>query len=53
MTRRDVAIKKISNVCELPTIAKRTLREVKILRHFRRHDNIISLVDIMRSPEAE
>uniref|UniRef100_A0A3B4X7C9 Mitogen-activated protein kinase 7 n=1 Tax=Seriola lalandi dorsalis TaxID=1841481 RepID=A0A3B4X7C9_SERLL len=42
--RRDngqqVAIKKISNAFEVVTNAKRTLRELKILKHFK-HDNII------------
>ncbi|CAL8304792.1 unnamed protein product [Lota lota] len=49
--RRDngqkVAIKKISNVFEVLTNAKRTLRELKILKHFK-HDNIIAIKDILQ-----
>lgn len=49
-TGRKVAIKKISKAFEVVTIAKRTYRELKILRHFR-HENIISLLDVMEPPE--
>uniref|UniRef100_A0A3P8WUZ8 Mitogen-activated protein kinase n=1 Tax=Cynoglossus semilaevis TaxID=244447 RepID=A0A3P8WUZ8_CYNSE len=49
--RRDngqqVAIKKISNAFEVVTNAKRTLRELKILKHFK-HDNIIAIQDILQ-----
>ncbi|XP_034049177.1 mitogen-activated protein kinase 7 isoform X2 [Thalassophryne amazonica] len=49
--RRDnghqVAIKKISNAFEVVTNAKRTLRELKILKHFK-HDNIIGIKDILQ-----
>ncbi|XP_018619931.1 mitogen-activated protein kinase 7 [Scleropages formosus] len=49
--RRDngqrVAIKKIPNAFEVVTNAKRTLRELKILKHFK-HDNIIAIKDILR-----
>ncbi|KAM8877173.1 mitogen-activated protein kinase 7 [Synchiropus picturatus] len=49
--RRDsgqqVAIKKISNAFEVLTNAKRTLRELKILKHFK-HDNIIAIKDILQ-----
>nr|XP_057918665.1 mitogen-activated protein kinase 7 [Doryrhamphus excisus]XP_057918666.1 mitogen-activated protein kinase 7 [Doryrhamphus excisus] len=49
--RRDngqqVAIKKISNAFEVVTNAKRTLRELKILKHFK-HDNIIAINDILQ-----
>lgn len=49
--RRDngqqVAIKKISNAFEVVTNAKRTLRELKILKHFK-HDNIIAIKDILQ-----
>ncbi|XP_021172405.2 mitogen-activated protein kinase 7 [Fundulus heteroclitus] len=49
--RRDngqqVAIKKISNAFEMVTNAKRTLRELKILKHFK-HDNIIAIKDILQ-----
>ena len=49
-TGRRVAIKKIPKVFEVLTIAKRTYRELKILRHLR-HENIISILDVMRPPE--
>ncbi|KAJ8245861.1 hypothetical protein GJAV_G00261100 [Gymnothorax javanicus] len=49
--RRDngqrVAIKKIPNAFDLVTNAKRTLRELKILKHFK-HDNIIAIKDILQ-----
>ncbi|XP_076843997.1 mitogen-activated protein kinase 7 [Brachyhypopomus gauderio] len=49
--RRDngqqVAIKKIPNAFEVATNAKRTLRELKILKHFK-HDNIIAIKDILQ-----
>ena len=51
-TGRKVAIKKISNTFDVLTVAKRTYRELKILRHLR-HDNIISILDIMEAPEEE
>lgn len=42
-----VAIKKIPDIFGQVTIATRTYREIKILRHFR-HDNIISIRDILQ-----
>lgn len=42
-----VAIKKIPNAFEVVTNAKRTLRELKILKHFK-HDNIIAIKDILQ-----
>lgn len=44
---QQVAIKKISNAFEVVTNAKRTLRELKILKHFK-HDNIIAIKDILQ-----
>lgn len=44
-----VAIKKICGVFDVPSITKRTLRELKILKHFK-HDNIISIKEILRPP---
>ena len=49
-TGQRVAIKKIPRVFEVIVIAKRTYRELKILRHLR-HENIISILDVMRPPE--
>ena len=50
-TGAKVAIKKIPKVFDVMTTAKRTFRELKILRHFK-HDNIISIRDIMRPPPS-
>lgn len=49
MTNNKVAIKKIPKAFEVLTIAKRTYRELKILKHFK-HDNIISIRDILKPP---
>lgn len=49
-TGQRVAIKKIPKVFEILTVAKRTYRELKILRHLR-HENIISILDVMQPPE--
>ena len=49
-TGQRVAIKKIPQVFDMLTIAKRTYRELKILRHLR-HENIISILDVMQPPE--
>ena len=45
-----VAIKKISRAFDVLTTAKRTYRELKILKHFK-HDNIISIKNILAPPE--
>nr|BAE48519.1 ERK5 [Xenopus laevis] len=42
-----VAIKKIPNAFDVVTNAKRTLRELKILKHFK-HDNVIAIKDILK-----
>lgn len=47
-----VAIKKIPKVFDIPAVAKRTYRELKILRHLR-HDNIISILDVMQPPDPD
>ncbi|XP_076452875.1 uncharacterized protein LOC143288364 [Babylonia areolata] len=46
-----VAIKKIPYVFEALAIAKRTYREIKILKHFK-HDNIISIREILKPKES-
>ncbi|XP_068678002.1 uncharacterized protein [Montipora foliosa] len=50
-TRNDskVAIKKIPRAFDVVTTAKRTYRELKILKHFK-HDNIISIKNILKPP---
>ena len=50
-TGGKVAIKKIPCVFEDAVDAKRVLREIKLLRHFR-HDNIIGLIDLQPPPTA-
>ena len=47
-----VAIKKICGVFDVPTIAKRTLRELKILKHFK-HDNVIAIKEILKPPSDQ
>ncbi len=49
-TNCKVAIKKISGAFDVPAIAKRTLRELKILKHFK-HENIINIKEILRPPD--
>ena len=46
-----VAIKKIPKAFEDTVDCKRLLREIKILRHFK-HDNVLSLIDIIPPPEG-
>jgi serine/threonine protein kinase len=48
--RRQVAIKKIGDVFSDLVDAKRILREIKLLRHFDGHENIINITDIMCLP---
>ena len=47
VTGNRVAIKKIKNVFADVVDAKRILRELKLLRHFNSHENIITIYDIM------
>ncbi|OWM85293.1 mitogen-activated protein kinase homolog MMK2-like [Punica granatum] len=51
-TREEVAIKKIGNAFDNRIDAKRTLREIKLLRHMD-HENIIAIKDIIRPPKKE
>lgn len=44
-TGRKVAIKKIANIVDSEMDCKRTLREMRLLRHFR-HENVISISDV-------
>ncbi|KAJ3229477.1 Mitogen-activated protein kinase [Chytriomyces hyalinus] len=45
-TGREVAIKKVVKVFEKSMLAKRALREIKLLRHFHGHQNITGLWDM-------
>ena len=47
VTGQKVAIKKIKDVFNDVVDAKRILRELKLLRHFNSHENIITIFDIM------
>ncbi|KAJ4777192.1 Mitogen-activated protein kinase [Rhynchospora pubera] len=51
-TREEVAIKKIGNAFDNRVDAKRTLREIKLLRHMD-HENVIAIKDIIRPPKRE
>ncbi|WOK92758.1 mitogen-activated protein kinase 2 [Canna indica] len=51
-TREEVAIKKIGNAFDNRIDAKRTLREIKLLRHMD-HENVIAIKDIIRPPNKE
>ncbi|KAK6251351.1 hypothetical protein SCA6_005356 [Theobroma cacao] len=51
-TREEVAIKKIGNAFDNRIDAKRTLREIKLLRHMD-HENVIAMKDIVRPPKKE
>lgn len=48
--KRPVAIKKVRDTCTNVLDAKRILRELKLLRHFNYHENIIAIYDIMTDP---
>ncbi|XP_051151646.1 mitogen-activated protein kinase homolog MMK2-like [Andrographis paniculata] len=48
-TKEEVAIKKIGSAFDNRIDAKRTLREIKLLRHLD-HENIIAIKDIIRPP---
>ena len=50
VTGEKVAIKKITDVFIDLVDAKRILREIKLLRHFNAHENIVTILDIMSSP---
>lgn len=42
-TGRKVAIKKVPNAFADLTDAKRVLREIKLMRHFGEHENLVTL----------
>ncbi|CAH8390678.1 unnamed protein product [Eruca vesicaria subsp. sativa] len=51
-TNEKVAIKKIGHAFENKIEAKRTLREIKLLRHFE-HENIVGIKDIIVPPNRD
>ncbi|KAI9187907.1 MAPK protein hog1 [Blastocladiella emersonii ATCC 22665] len=52
LTEQPVAIKKILKPFSNVVLAKRTCRELKLLRHMK-HDNVICLIDIFLSPSED
>ena len=52
-TGKKLAIKKVTNAFANEVDAIRTLREIKILRHLRDHENIIPLTGIMRPSSSK
>eukprot|EP00729_Bicosta_minor_P004989 gene4989-9272_t len=50
-THQQVAIKKIPMAFEITPVAKRTLLEVKLLKHFNQHENVVSLLNIIKPPK--
>jgi serine/threonine protein kinase len=52
VTGEKVAIKKIGNAFDNIIDAKRTLREIKLLRHMD-HENVITIKDIVRPPQRD
>ncbi|KAI5297054.1 hypothetical protein KEM56_005114, partial [Ascosphaera pollenicola] len=45
-TNEGCAVKKVTNVFSKKILAKRALREIKLLQHFRGHPNITCLYDM-------
>lgn len=52
-TNEGVAIKKITNVFSKKILAKRALREIKLLQHFRGHRNVSNHLPIVPWQAAE
>ena len=50
VTKRRVAIKKVTNTFSDLTDAKRIMREIKLLGQLGDHENVIGLVDVMTMP---
>lgn len=51
VTGKRVAMKKVKDIFRDLGDAKRILRELKLLRHFRPHENVVTILDIMVHPE--
>jgi len=47
-SQEDVAVKKITNIFDRKILTKRTLREIKLLKHFQGHENITSISDVFK-----
>ncbi len=48
-----VAVKKIKDAVEDKEQGKLLLRELKLLRHFRGHENVVCIKDIIESPKGQ
>ncbi|KAI8893078.1 kinase-like domain-containing protein, partial [Globomyces pollinis-pini] len=46
LTGQEVAVKKVTKIFDKDILAKRALREVKLLKHFNGHENITALFDV-------
>ncbi|CBK20736.2 uncharacterized protein [Blastocystis hominis] len=53
IAHRQVAIKKVKDLFQDSVDAKRMLREIKMLKYFGCHENIISLYDLVAMPYGE
>jgi serine/threonine protein kinase len=51
-TRRRVAVKKVSNIFVDIFDAKRILREIRLLQHFSQHENIVTIQNLITTPEG-
>jgi serine/threonine protein kinase len=52
-TQAKVAIKKIKDAVEDKEQGKLLLRELRLLRHFRGHENIVCIKDIIETPKGQ
>jgi serine/threonine protein kinase len=48
-----VAVKRVSPMCATPTDGKHILREIRMMRHLGRHENVISLKDLIVSERED
>jgi len=46
LTGEEVAIKKVIKIFEKTILTRRALREIKLLKHFNGHENIVGLIDM-------
>eukprot|EP00656_Telonema_subtile_P037705 TRINITY_DN4205_c0_g1_i3.p1 TRINITY_DN4205_c0_g1~~TRINITY_DN4205_c0_g1_i3.p1 ORF type:complete len:482 (-),score=149.98 TRINITY_DN4205_c0_g1_i3:490-1935(-) len=53
VTGEMVAIKKMTNVFSHPLETKRTLRELRLLRHFMQHENVLTITNVLLPRSAD
>lgn len=51
-TNEEVAVKRVNKVFDRKILTKRTLREIKMLRHFQGHENITCILDVFKFGEG-